>query len=185
MVNGNNVNAMDGARIWFSLTWTQHLDANLQAASGGVAFGNRGFKTFMHEVGHALGLDHPGPYDGTAKYEDDAVFRQDTLRYTIMSYFGVDEDGSNTNWGERRYTGKDGLPETNDDGSVRMRPTESSSPMVMDILAIQALYGADLTTRTGNDTYGFGSAIPARPMYNFDINPIRFSQFTMLEGSIH
>ena len=31
------------------------------------------------------------------------------------------------------------------------------TPMVDDIAAVQAMYGADLTTRTGNTTYGFNS----------------------------
>ncbi len=101
-----------------------------------------------------------------------------------MSYFAANADGSDTDWGTRRYTGFDGLPEVFAPGAVYsdtklpipantpvLRQTAASTPMVMDILAIQARYGADLTTRTGNDIYGFDSAIPGRPMYNFDTNP--------------
>ena len=45
----------------------------------------------LHELGHALGLTHPGPYNGlqaTLIYGVDNVYPEDTTRYTIMSYFG-------------------------------------------------------------------------------------------------
>jgi Ca2+-binding RTX toxin-like protein len=38
-----------------------------------------------------------------------------------------------------------------------MRVVYASTPMVHDILAIQSIYGADPTTRTGNTTYGFNA----------------------------
>ncbi len=175
IVNGSNVDLIQGGRSWFSNKWIQNLDANLQTADGGVAFGYRGFKTLMHEVGHMLGLKHPGKYNANADdditYIDNAEFRQDTLRYTMMSYFREDEDRSFSNWGERRYTTSSGKLEVDKDGQPFYRPNESSTPMLMDILAIQTRYGADPTTRTGDDTYGFGSAIPGRPMYNFAVNP--------------
>jgi len=40
---------------------------------------------------------------------------------------------------------------------------------VHDIAAAQAIYGADLTTRTGDTVYGFNSTAD-RDVYNFDIN---------------
>jgi serralysin len=48
------------------------------------------------------------------------------------------------------------------------------TPMVYDIYAIQAKYGADTTTRRGNTTYGFHCNLPAtdpeRIIYDFTIN---------------
>jgi serralysin len=46
------------------------------------------------------------------------------------------------------------------------------TPMVHDIAAVQAMYGADLTTRTGNTTYGFNSNA-GREVFDFtqNINP--------------
>ena len=105
----------------------------------GVRFGSYGFKTYVHEIGHSLGLSHSGSYDasdeGDETYAEDAEYKQDTRQYTIMSYFEAGADGS----------------PADHDGS------EAASPLLHDIAAIQAKYGADMTTRTGNDVYGFNS----------------------------
>lgn len=42
-------------------------------------------QNFIHEVGHALGLGHPGPYNGAAS---DFLFEQDVWDFTVMSYRG-------------------------------------------------------------------------------------------------
>jgi serralysin len=43
------------------------------------------------------------------------------------------------------------------------------TPMIHDIAAAQALYGADTTTRTGNTVYGFNSTAD-RAVYDFSLN---------------
>ena len=104
---------------------------------GGVfdlSYGQRGFETILHETGHALGLSHPGFYNfGAVTPANGQLFAQDNLRNTIMSYNS--EVSATTNF----------------------RGINASTPMVYDILAIQSIYGADLLTRTGNDTYGFNN----------------------------
>ncbi len=46
----------------------------------------------------------------------------------------------------------------------------AATPLVHDIAAIQAIYGADMTTRTGNTTYGFNSNA-GRDSYDFTKTP--------------
>ena len=47
-------------------------------------------------------------------------------------------------------------------------PHYGGSPMINDIAAVQSVYGADMTTRIGDDTYGFNSNINDRLPFNFD-----------------
>jgi len=89
------------------------------------------YQTYLHETGHALGLGHQGPYDGSATYGVDNVFANDTWQYSVMSYF------SQNNFGGASY-----------DYVI--------TPEMADITAVQTMYGST-STRTGNTTYGFNS----------------------------
>lgn len=93
------------------------------------------FQTYLHEVGHALGLGHAGPYDGKADKED-REFPNDSWQATVMSYFTQEQ------------TPRLGA----DDAYV-------ATLMPADILAIQALYGTDVATRPGDTVYGANSDV--------------------------
>ena len=108
------------------------------------------FMTILHEIGHAIGLSHPGNYNGgSPTYAGDAVYAQDTHQWTVMSYFGAQNTGADWDGG----------------GGWQYAQT----PMVHDILTIQAIYGADATTRTGDTTYGF-NATAGNGIYDFAQN---------------
>ncbi|WKA30777.1 M10 family metallopeptidase C-terminal domain-containing protein [Bradyrhizobium roseum] len=98
------------------------------------------YQTYVHEIGHALGLGHQGPYNGSASYSTDAIYANDTWQYSIMSYFS-----------EQNYSGS----------SYRYVVT----PQMADIYAVGLMYGAATSTRTGDTVYGFNSNAGA--VFNF------------------
>ena len=135
--------------IWLSTTW---------ATNNNIQYSNYGFQTYLHEIGHALGLSHAGSYNAgqstPINYANSAEFAQDNRKNTIMSYFGG-YDKPNNVWTQ------DGT-----DGAWAY----SSTPMLYDIAAIQAKYGADMTTRTGDTVYGYNSTAN-RGAFDFNLNP--------------
>lgn len=88
------------------------------------------FQTFLHEIGHALGLGHAGNYNSSANYNSDALYLNDSWQSSVMSYF---HQAENT-W-------------LNADFAYAI------TPMMADIIAIQALYGTP-TANTGDTVYG-------------------------------
>lgn len=120
--------------------------------------GKSGFDTYVHEIGHALGLNHMGDYNGSDSQGPSS--RQDSSLYTVMSYYGpgnsLDGEGQ-VAWAD--WVGSDG---------VQYVP---QTPMVNDVMAIQSLYGAG-EARPGDTIYGFGSNIDGlgARLYNFSNN---------------
>ncbi|KAB2883026.1 MAG: hypothetical protein F9K34_12960, partial [Albidovulum sp.] len=116
---------------------TVNVDVNW-LTSYGTAMGSYSFQTYLHEIGHALGLGHQGSYNVSATYPTDAVFANDSWQMSVMSYFDqIDNTTVNADLG---YL---------------------FGPMLADILAIQTLYGAPSGTvvSTGNTVYGVGHTL--------------------------
>jgi hypothetical protein len=163
------------------------MDANdVVMNDPGMVIGGRGFDSTIHEVGHALGLSHPGHYDaslGTYNYAHDAAYAQDTRQYTVMSYFGYYDttlNGGKGGWAVDAPAPNDPSKVTNelfgaDGGTDTGRYIYPQTPMVDDVAAIQAKYGADTTTRPGDTIYGF----------NCNITPTAVANITVDESQIY
>ncbi|SMP05991.1 M10 family metallopeptidase [Shimia sagamensis] len=102
----------------------------------GTTLNSYSFQTYIHEIGHALGLGHQGGYNGSAEYGTDENFGNDSWQMSIMSYFDqVDSLGTDASW------------------------ANIMSAMMVDIVAIQDLYGAAGagSATAGNTVWGMNS----------------------------
>jgi len=116
----------------------------------GTGLNSYSFQTYIHEIGHTLGLGHGGNYNGNASYASDALYSNDSWVTTIMSYFDQNENSYFSGLGfTRQFT---------------------VTPMVADGVALTGLYGTNTLTRTGNTTYGFNNT-SGRAVYDATVNP--------------
>jgi serralysin len=92
--------------------------------------GNYAYLTMMHEIGHALGLKHPHEARGSfgALPAD-----MDSLEYTVMSY--------------KSYLGSTSSGYTNASTSY------PQTLMMLDIAALQTMYGVNYSTNAGDTVY--------------------------------
>ncbi len=95
-------------------------------------FGNYAGQTIVHELGHALGLKHGHVAEDNTVVVPDAY---DSLEYTTMTY--------------RTYVG---------DSGTGYKYEQNGAPqtfMMLDIAALQQIYGADYTTNSDDTVYSW------------------------------
>jgi serralysin len=122
------------AWAYFPTTAAEGGDAWFNNSSGyysNPVKGNYANLTFLHELGHALGLEHA--HEHYVMPED-----RDSLEYTVMSY--------------RSYVGA-----STSTGYVNEKWGFSQSLMMYDIAALQHMYGANYTANNGGTTYSWNS----------------------------
>ncbi len=128
---------------------TVNVGTNFLALNG-TSLNSLSFQAYIHEIGHVLGLGHPGNYNADAVYAVDALYQNDSWATTVMSYFS---QINNTYFASQGFTRQ-----------------FTVSPMVADGIAITVLYGANTLTRTGDTIYGFNNT-SGRAIYNAAANP--------------
>ncbi|MEM1039143.1 MAG: M10 family metallopeptidase C-terminal domain-containing protein, partial [Pseudomonadota bacterium] len=122
--------------------------ARIGATAGYTEEGDFGLSLAMHEIMHALGFNHPGAYNGSGatNYADQAEYFEDSEQFTVMSYWSASN------------TGADHFEWVRDDQNNWVGVGGAATNLLLhDIAALQFLYGANTTTRTGDTVYGFNS----------------------------
>lgn len=109
------------------------LNTNSIASSYGYGPGQAGFSLILHEVGHTLGLKHPHDSGGTGSptFDEAGIAGLDIDWMTVMSY--------------------------DDDFDWNLNAWDPATPMILDVIALQFLYGVNTNTNSGDDTYALQS----------------------------
>ena len=124
-----------GGDVWF----------NIGGRFDGIVKGDNDYRVVLHELGHSLGLRHPneGVVGSDLNGNLTMPLDRDTMEFSVMTY--------------RMYEGA--YPGVTDIPSSYPNSVETygfaQSLMMLDIQALQFMYGANFNTNAGNTVYSF------------------------------
>ena len=119
--------------VWINSKYSSDTDWSI---------GSYDYEAIMHEIGHAIGLKHP--FEGSVILPKN----EDARTYTIMSY------SDKNNLFEKIVNNSNGSK------TLSYQNINPSTPMVLDIQAIQYLYGANTSYHISDDIYTFDPSSP-------------------------
>jgi hypothetical protein len=158
LIGGSTLSQITGSQIYIDTSV-----GGFGPINGFSAYGGYPIESLLHEEGHALGLGHAGPYDGSVNPAKQQFSAYDNRLWSIMSYIDPNTGGAEY---YSQYTAKG-----NFGGNY------ATTPRPADILAIQELYGVPTSTPlSGGQVFGFNTNITGaiEPFYDFtkNTNPV-------------
>ena len=126
-----NSGAYTSSSVWNGTIQSTTVNVDPNWVGGSSRTDGYFFQTYIHEVGHALGLGHSGNYNGHATYGIDNHYENDSWQASVMSYF-----------------------HQNENTTIDADFAYVVGPQIADILAVHALYGTPTSAHSGDSIYG-------------------------------
>lgn len=130
-----------GGDLWLNNAFTPNNDQTL---------GSYGFYTMLHEIGHTLGLKHPGPYDANKKKalnKEEKEEEEKAYSKGILEGIYLPKDKDNWQYSLMSYN------DSNDGRKSYSSSVSPQTPLLYDIVAVQSLYGANTRANLGDNNY--------------------------------